>query len=115
MKSVKRLYIAAKILNIVALIHAILLFLCNLLGSWVGYHLMGFGWAFWQLFATGLTVLSFLHSIFARAEDYTGKDRWRYVGKNLLWLIVSIPVSVISVSCSAEWGFFYELFFGPMA
>lgn len=115
MKSVKRLYIAAKILNIVALIHALLLFLCNLLGSWVGYHLMGFGWAFWQLFATGLLVLSFLHSLFARAEDYNREDRWRYVGKNLLWLMVSAPVILVSMLCSAEWGFFYNLFFGPVA
>lgn len=115
MKSVKRLYIAAKILNIVAFIHALLLFLCNLLGSWVGYHLTGFGWAFWQFLAFALSTLSLLHSTFARAEDYTRKDRWRFIWKNLIWILISIPVSAVSVSCSAEWGFFYNLFFGPMA
>ena len=115
MKSVKWLYKLSKFLNIVALIHAVLLFFCNLLASWVGYHLMGFGWAFWQFFATGISVLSLLHSIFARAEDYTRKDRWRFIGKNLLWIIVSVPVIFVSMFCSAEWGFFYELLFGPMA
>ncbi len=109
MKSVKALFKVSKVINIIAMVHAFLLFLCNLLGSWVGYHLMGFGWLFWQVNATAITVLSFLHSIFAKADDYGRGDRSGFVLESLGWLALSVPFIVVSVGASAEWGFFYNL------
>ena len=110
MKSLKRLYIAAKILNIVALIHAILLFLCNLLGSWVGYHLMGFGWAFWQYPAAVFMVISMLRALFGRGKDYSFGQRLKDIFLNLWLLLVSMLINHLAINYFSPWGLYEHLY-----